>query len=53
MPTDVSKSVIYRNVAFTYSNTQNDITENKKHAICLGMGLKRMETTYQYELFFT
>ena len=33
------KVVIYRNVAFTHSNTQKDITELKrKHAICLGVG---------------
>ena len=40
LPTDVSKSLIYRNVAFTHSNTQKDITELKrKYAICLGMGI--------------
>ena len=34
----VIKVVIYRNVAFTHSNTQKYITELKqKHAICLGM----------------
>ena len=34
------KVVIYRNVAFTHSNTQKDIAELKqKHDICLGMGL--------------
>ena len=34
------KVVIYRNVAFTHSNTQKDITELKqKHDICLGMDL--------------
>ena len=35
------KVVIYRNVAFTHSNTQKDITEVKqRHAICLGTGLE-------------
>ena len=52
LPTDVSKVVIYRNVALTHSNTQKDITEQKqKHAIFMGMGLYSVvfgEMTHEY-----